>query len=93
MQVVNHEDAWDLSASPPQAAVLFYASRLAWSTVQASKDLSDAASKAGSLLDRAQGSDNSFVYPDPSGDPRKVRVLHRLSTAICRAWRSQVIKG
>eukprot|EP00475_Leptophrys_vorax_P042581 TRINITY_DN8022_c0_g1_i1.p1 TRINITY_DN8022_c0_g1~~TRINITY_DN8022_c0_g1_i1.p1 ORF type:complete len:326 (+),score=-1.38 TRINITY_DN8022_c0_g1_i1:99-1076(+) len=67
--VTEHRDQWDLSRCPPPAQVMFAASRLAWSLVQASKDASDGAASLSKSLD--SGNNNSNIYPDPSGDPRK----------------------
>jgi len=67
-QVLLHEDEWNLSAShsPPQA--YFWTTRLAFSVVQAGKDFVEYAHGLTKQLDEG----DNIIYPDPSGDPRKV---------------------
>lgn len=75
-QVTLHEDEWDLSASDPPAQAYFWMTRLAFSAVEGGKDFGQGAQGVTKQwltkqLDN-KGGDNNSIYPDPSGDPRKV---------------------
>lgn len=69
-QVILHEDEWDLSASHLPTQAYFYTTRLAFSAVEAGKDVAEFAQGLMRQLDK--GGDNNLIYPDPSGDPKKV---------------------
>lgn len=68
-QVILHEDEWNLSASHPPTQAYFWTTRLAFSAVEGGKDVAEGAQ---ALTKQLNGGDNNSIYPDPSGDPRKV---------------------
>ncbi|KAK8535570.1 hypothetical protein V6N13_082056 [Hibiscus sabdariffa] len=68
-QVIEHEEAWDLSSSSVVAQAFFWTSRRLFATVEAAKDLADGAKDLSSRFSTKQ--ENPEVYPDPSGDPTK----------------------
>lgn len=71
-QVTLHEDEWDLSASDPAAQAYFWTTRMAFSAVEGGRDLADGAQNLTKQLDKGSENNNNPIYPDPSGDPRKV---------------------
>jgi hypothetical protein len=72
-QVTEQVDEWDLSKSSPNAVAYFWATRLSYSAIEAGKDAMDAVAGVGKIMDKGNDDKSSF-YPDPSGDPRKVRI-------------------
>lgn len=66
-QVTEQEDQWDFSGSSPLAVATFFSSRLAWSSVEASKDLSEKVKEMSEALGERAGDD---IYVDPS-DPKR----------------------
>jgi hypothetical protein len=82
-QVILHEDEWDLSASDPAAQAYFWTTRMAFSAVEGGKDLADGAQSLTKQLDKsAEKKNNNSIYPDPSGDPRKVSRFRNLSSLL-----------
>lgn len=70
-QVIEHEEIWDLSASSRIAQAYFWTSRRFFATVEAGKDVSDFIKD---LTNRFQTQNkNVEIYPDPTGDPTKVK--------------------
>ena len=76
-QVTRHEDEWDLSGSDPAAQAYFWTTRLAFSAVEGGKDMAQGAADGAQGLTKQldKGAENNSIYPDPSGDPRKVQPL------------------
>lgn len=72
-QVVEHEETWDLSQSSFIAQAYFWASRRLFATVEAGKDVSDSIKDVSKRL--AKENKNVEMYPDPTGDPTKVRYI------------------
>lgn len=70
-QVVEHQEYWDLSASSALAQAYFWTSRRLFATIEAGKDLSDSIKNIRSRFSTQK--ENVEIYPDPSGDPTKVR--------------------
>ncbi|MBA0681008.1 hypothetical protein Goari_012671 [Gossypium aridum] len=70
-QVIEHEELWDLSSSSIIAQAFFWTSRRLFATVEAAKDLADGAKDLSSRFSTKQ--ENTEVYPDPSGDPTKIK--------------------
>lgn len=71
-QVIEHEEIWDLSDSSPIVQSWFWTSRRLFATVQTGKDVSEFMKD---LTNRFQTENkNTEIYPDPSGDPTKVKV-------------------
>ncbi|KAE8729551.1 putative Tetratricopeptide repeat (TPR)-like superfamily protein [Hibiscus syriacus] len=68
-QVIEHEEAWDLSSSSVVTQAFFWTSRRLFATIEAAKDLADGAKDLSSRFSTKQ--ENPEVYPDPSGDPTK----------------------
>lgn len=73
-QVVEHEEFWDLSSSSIIGQAFFWASRRLFATVEAGKDLADGVKNLASRFSTEK--ENLEIYPDPSGDPMKVRISH-----------------
>lgn len=69
-QVIEHEEFWDLSASSALAQSYFWISRRLFSAIEAGKDVNNAAKD---ITSRFSAEKNKDVYPDPSGDPAKVK--------------------
>lgn len=69
-QVIEHEEFWDLSASSALAQSYFWISRRLFSAIEAGKDVNNAAKD---ITSRFSTEKNKDVYPDPSGDPAKVK--------------------
>jgi len=74
-QVTEHEESWDLSASSALAQSYFWISRRLFSAIESGKDTVDAAKNMTSKFSSTD-KENMEVYPDPSGDPTKVRSLN-----------------
>lgn len=70
-QVVEHQEYWDLSQSSLVAQAYFWTSRLLFATVEAGKDVSDSIKDASKCFTKENK--NIEMYPDPSGDPTKVK--------------------
>lgn len=70
-QVVEHEETWDPSQSSFIAQAYFWASRRLFATVEAGKDVSDSIKDVSKRM--AKENKNVEMYPDPTGDPTKVR--------------------
>lgn len=68
-QVIEHEEQWDLSSSPPLAQAYFWISRRLYSVAESGKDVIDAAKSVTSSF--STDKENTDVYPDPL-DPTKV---------------------
>lgn len=76
-QVIEHEELWDLSGSSPVAQAYFWASRRLFATLEAGKDFSDSIKD---LTNRFPTENkNVEMYPDPTGDPTKVRKIHLIN--------------
>ena len=71
-QVVEHVEEWDLSGSSVIAQAYFWASRLAYVTVEGGKDATETVQAVGKFLKKGKDEDQRNYYPDPSGDPTKV---------------------
>lgn len=70
-QVIEHDELWDVSASSLVAQAYFWTSRRLFATVEAGKDVSDFIKD---LTNRVTTENkNVEMYPDPSGDPSKVK--------------------
>ncbi|KAI5067106.1 hypothetical protein GOP47_0017634 [Adiantum capillus-veneris] len=69
-QVVEHVQEWDLSRSSPIAQAYFWASRLAYSSVESGKDASEAVQGVSKLLEKNKDGDKETYYRDPT-DPTK----------------------
>lgn len=70
-QVIEHQELWDLSESSPIAQAYFWASRRLFATFEAVKDVSDSLKD---LTNRFTTENrNVEMYPDPTGDPTKVK--------------------
>ncbi|KAH7387727.1 hypothetical protein KP509_16G038200 [Ceratopteris richardii] len=69
-QVVEHLQEWDLSGCSPISQAYFWASRLAYSSVENSKDAAEAAQGLTKLFDQKKDEDKEKYYPDPT-DPTK----------------------
>ncbi|CAI5972736.1 unnamed protein product [Closterium sp. NIES-65] len=67
-QVINHRDQWDVASSALPIQLAFWASRLAWSTSEAIKDVTEKSGEGS----KSGGGDSNYIYPHPSGDPRRV---------------------
>lgn len=68
-QVIEHEELWDIAASPILAQTYFWASRRLYSAAESGKDAVDFLKDfAGRFTTSEQNLD---VYPDPLGDPTK----------------------
>lgn len=89
-QVIQHEELWDLSASPASAQAFFWTSRALFATVESVKDLADSAKNFSSNF--STKNENTEIYPDPSGDPTKVSCVlplqknshtHPFSSCVC----------
>ncbi|KAI3459131.1 hypothetical protein Pfo_015794 [Paulownia fortunei] len=78
-QVIEHEEIWDLSASSLIAQTYFWTSRRLFATVEAGKDFSDFIKDLTNRV--ATENKNVEMYPDPSGDPTKVK--HSLQVIHC----------
>jgi len=76
-QVTEHEESWDLSASSALAQGYFWISRSLFSAIESGKDTIDDAKNMTSNF--STDKENMEVYPDPSGDPTKVRLLNYFS--------------
>lgn len=72
-QVIEHEEFWDLSSSSAIAQAFFWTSRRLFAATEAGKDLADVIKNLASRF--STNKENLEMYPDPSGDPTKVRVL------------------
>lgn len=72
-QVIEHEELWDLSSSSLIAQSYFWASRRLFATVEAGKDASDFIKDLTNRVTKENK--NVEIYPDPSGDPSKVKTL------------------
>lgn len=70
-QVVEHVQEWDLSGSSPVAQAYYWASRLAYSTVESGRDAAEAVQGVGKLLQKDRNEDKEKYYRDPT-DPTKV---------------------
>lgn len=70
-QVVEHVQEWDMSGSSPVAQAYFWASRLAYSTVESGRDAAEAVQGVGKLLQKDKNEDKENYYRDPT-DPTKV---------------------
>ncbi|XP_047970772.1 uncharacterized protein LOC125213986 [Salvia hispanica] len=68
-QVIEHEETWDPSQSPPITQAYFWASRRLFATVEAGKDVSDSIKDVSKRF--AKENKNIEMYPDPTGDPTK----------------------
>ncbi|CAI5495851.1 unnamed protein product, partial [Closterium sp. Naga37s-1] len=66
-QVINHRDQWDVASSALPIQLAFWASRLAWSTSEAIKDVTEKSGEGS----KSGGGDSNYIYPHPSGDPRR----------------------
>lgn len=71
-QVIEHEETWDLSASSLVAQAYFWSSRRFFATVEAGKDFSDSVKDLTNRI-TTENNKNVEIYPDPTGDPTKVR--------------------
>lgn len=69
-QVVEHVQEWDLSGSSPVAQAYYWASRLAYSTVESGRDAAEAVQGVGKLLQKDRNEDKEKYYRDPT-DPTK----------------------
>lgn len=69
-QVVEHVQEWDLSGSSPVAQVYFWASRLAYSTVESGKDAVETVQGVSKLIQKEKDEDKEKYYRDPT-DPTK----------------------
>lgn len=76
-QVVEHEESWDLSQSSFIAQAYFWASRQLFAIAEAGKDVSDSIKDVSKRM--AKENKNVEMYPDPTGDPTKVRFNTTLS--------------
>lgn len=81
-QVIEHEESWDLSSSSPIAQAYFWASRGLFSTFEAGKDVVESAKSLSSRLSTPK--ENLDVYPDPTGDPTKVKAKNSLGFIVFR---------
>lgn len=70
-QVVEHEESWDPSQSSLIAQAYFWASRRLFATIEAGKDVSDSIKDASKRITKENK--NIEMYPDPTGDPTKVK--------------------
>lgn len=70
-QVIEHEESWDLSASSAISQAYFWTSRRLFATTEAGKDLGDFLKNFSSRFQSEK--ENIEIYPDPSGDPTKVK--------------------
>lgn len=70
-QVIEHKELWDLSGSSAIGQAFFWTSRQLFATIEAGKDLADLAKNIASRISAEK--ENLEIYPDPSGDPTKVR--------------------
>ncbi|XP_054797955.1 uncharacterized protein LOC129303000 [Prosopis cineraria] len=68
-QVIEHEEFWDLSASPAVAQVFFWTSRALFAAVESGKDFLDIAKDMSNRLPTKKG--DIEIDPDPSPDPTK----------------------
>lgn len=71
-QVIEHEELWDLSSSSFVARAYFWASRRLFATLEAGKDVSDFIKDLSNRV--TTDNKNVEMYPDPSGDPTKVKI-------------------
>eukprot|EP00250_Pteridium_aquilinum_P013570 c21426_g1_i2 orf=163-1065(+) len=69
-QVVEHVEEWDLSGSSLPAQAYFWASRLAYSTVESGKDAAEAVQGVSKLWQKEKNEDKENYFRDPT-DPTK----------------------
>ncbi|MCO5582126.1 hypothetical protein L7F22_036016 [Adiantum nelumboides] len=69
-QVVEHVQEWDLSGSSPIAQAYFWASRLAYLSVEGSKDATEVVQGVSKLLKKDKDGDKETYFRDPT-DPTK----------------------
>lgn len=79
-QVIEHQELWDLSSSSFLAQAYFWTSRRLFAASEGAKDLADFAKNLSSSF--PQEKQNMEIYPDPSGDPTKVRELVNLNLSF-----------
>lgn len=79
-QVTEHEELWDLSASSFLAESYFWASRRLFAASEAGKDVLDFVKDLNKRFTKENK--NVEIYPDPSGDPTKVKVSLSHSSLI-----------
>jgi hypothetical protein len=79
-QVIEHEEFWDLSSSSAIAQAFFWTSRRLFAATEAGKDLADVIKNLASRFSTKK--ENLEMYPDPSGDPTKVRTCFK-SQRLC----------
>lgn len=70
-QVIEHEEMWDLSASSFLAQAYFWTSRRLFAASEAGKDAADFVKDLNKRF--TPENKNVEMYPDPSGDPTKVK--------------------
>ncbi|XP_057471349.1 uncharacterized protein LOC130760157 isoform X2 [Actinidia eriantha] len=79
-QVIEHEEFWDLSASSAIAQAYFWTSRRLFATIEAGKDVADFVKNITSRSSTQK--ENLEIYPDPSGDPTKLKQNVPLSQLV-----------
>ncbi|CAI5500181.1 unnamed protein product [Closterium sp. Naga37s-1] len=80
-QVIQHRDQWDVASSALPIQLAFWASRLAWAASEAIKDVTEKSGEGS----KSGGGDSNYIYPHPSGDPRRVGRPHCSSPHACLA--------
>lgn len=87
-QVIEHQESWDLSESSLLAQVYFWTSRRLFATVEGGKDVSNFVKD---LTNRVTTENkNVEIYPDPTGDPTKVKITNSYSPIMLSPFSAMI---